>query len=200
MTTQADNDETTGLVAGSAAGDVITQPPLHQQPPRARLASLLALGLGICVSVTNIALVIRDWKYISFRGSSGSLLFALLILSLALGIFLIAYGVALGRARVSVENHHAQIGESTSRMRGQGFWSTSAVIAVVLGLVASGLTVWAAVTVDPTKRPAPAPKPCADLYQQALSIHEASENFRFSREDPDERRCDLNAFLKAVRT
>ncbi|MCV7017890.1 hypothetical protein [Mycolicibacterium aichiense] len=148
-----------------------------------RLASYLAVGLGVCVCIVNLALAVRLWKALFVRASSGSLLFALIIVSFFLGAFLIAYGTTLGRSRTT---------------DGRGLWYTSAVVALLIGVGALALTVWAASIVDPVKPLPDTPKSCIDLYQQALPIHKASPNFRFPASEPDQRRCDINSLLKTA--
>jgi hypothetical protein len=178
----AGDDTPTESAAGVAVDDGDAEATVTEQAP-GRLASLLAMGLGICLCLVNIALAIRLWKILFLRTSSGSLIFSLIVLSFVLGAFLVAYGVILGRSRTT---------------HGQAVWYTSAVITLLIGVAAGVLTVWAAAIADPAKPVPNTPKSCIDLYEQALPIHKASPNFRFPASEPDQRRCDINALLKTA--
>jgi hypothetical protein len=178
----AGDDDTTGPAAGVVVDHDYAQTSVSERIP-GRLTSLIAIGLGLCVSAVNIALAIRLWKTLFVRASSGSLIFSLIILSFALGVFLIAYGIILARSRTA-QSH--------------GVWCTSVALALLLGVAALAITVWAATVIDPVKPLPETPKACIDLYQQALPIHQASPSFRFPATEPDQRRCDINSLLKTI--
>ncbi len=183
----AEDTDTSEATETAASGDADGESSQSSRSTRGadNLGSWLAIGLGVCVTTVNIALAIRIWKLIFVRATSGSLLYTLLIASFLLGLFLIGFGIALRR---SPADHG---GSQRPRY---------AAVATVLVTSAGAfvMTISAANAVEPDK-PAPVtPKACADLYQQAIPIHQASKNFRFLPNEPDQRRCDINRLLRTI--
>ena len=165
-------------------------------PPR-RLSSWFAIWAGVCVTVVNIALIVRIWRFLFAWSASGSLLFALTISSLALGLFLIAFGVLLRfQTRRGESDTAPQATAGDARPQGILWVSMATTLLVATG--AFVITIWAANVIEP-EQPAPqTPKACIDLYSQAVAVHKASASFKFLGNDPDQRRCDLNGFLKRI--
>jgi hypothetical protein len=165
----------------AAAADDPEKPRIDS-PPR-RWAGWFAVGLGLCVTVVNIALLVRIWRFLFSRTAAGSLLFSLTFASLILGIFLMTYGIVLLWSRTAAT---------------QGVSFLSMVTSMVVAAGAFAFTMWAASVVEPDKPATQPAKACADLYQQAAQIHQATALFRFPASDPDQRRCDINGFLKLL--
>ncbi len=183
----AEDTDTTQTTETAVTGDTESTSPPRSRSKRGadNFASWLAIGLGVCVTIVNIALAIRIWKLIFVRATSGSLLFALLISSFLLGLFLVGLGIALRR---SPADHG---GSPRPRY-------AAAATVLVTSVGAFVMTISAANAAEPDKPVPVTPKACADLYQQAIPIHQASKNFRFLPNEPDQRRCDINRLLRTI--
>jgi hypothetical protein len=193
----AGQEKTTEAVPEAEVAGEVSRPSVRRRGP-GHLAAWLALGLGVAVTVVNIALAIRIWKFIFARAASGSLLFSLMLAGFVLGLFLIAYGVilALSRAR-RVEGDDAGPA-ATNDAPAQGVWYLSIVVSVLVAAGAFAITIWAANVIEPDQPQPQNPKTCIDLYQQAIALHEASPSYRLLPTDPDQRRCDVNGFLRYI--
>jgi hypothetical protein len=151
-----------------------------------RLASWLAIGLGLCLTVVNVTMAIRLAKYLFGQSASGSLVFALLLSSLVLGLLLIAFGIILRRS-LSAESGWTQAS-----------WYVSLAATLLVGAGAFVTTIWAANAIEPDQPAPQSPKACLDLYQQAVPIHKASPNFRLPGNEADQRRCNINGFIRQI--
>ncbi|GJF08857.1 hypothetical protein NGTWS0302_29410 [Mycolicibacterium cyprinidarum] len=149
------------------------------------LLPVLPIILGIFVIGLNIFAATWLWQFIyrsNFSIFSGgnfptTAFVSLISLSIFIGLFLIAYAIVLQRFE---RKESAQVPTYVK-------WF---LVPVLVAMPAPAITVWAAQMVEPI-----APKPCIQLYQEAVNISKDAPEFKMVWSDRDQLRCNINAVL-----
>ncbi len=113
-------------------------------------------------------------------------------ISFFIGLALIVYAIAL--RHFDGYGHEVETPQETvsaHELGRAGLYLKWLIGPLLIAIPAPALTVWAAETVEPI-----APKPCIELYQQALTIKENHPNFTMVWNDRDELRCSINDILE----
>lgn len=165
-----------------------------------RLLFTFPILLGLFICALNIVVFIRLWRAVYFSNIGllsranlpNTVCLTLLAISFAIGVALVVYAVAL-RHYEEWYNEQADVpGETGRRRRPDRVPSYIKWILgpLLLALPAPVLTVWAAGTVEPVD-----PKPCIEIYKDALNIKKDHPDFKMIWNDRDQLRCSINQVL-----
>jgi hypothetical protein len=151
--------------------------------------AVLPILLGVIFLVTNIFVMTRftSW-FFAPQSTPGTISLVMMLVSIAICLVLIIYGLAQRRADADLAGH---------THRG-GSWYFRAVGApILLGLLAPLVTLWALQVnkLAGERWEGSIGKPCIEVYQQAASIAKDNPQFRMPATDPYEVRCTVNAVL-----
>ena len=166
-----------------------------------RLLFTFPILLGIFICTLNLLVVTRLWRAVYFsnigllsRANLPNTVFLTSVtISFAIGLALIVYAIALRhyeewydqKAEVQQESRSSY---EPSRVHPYIKWLLGPLF---LALPAPALTLWAAGTIEPI-----APRPCIDVFQEALNIKKDHPNFKMTWNDRDELRCSVNDVLE----
>lgn len=156
-----------------------TAPRVHRSP-----LAVLPLLLGVLFLLANILVFLRVPTVFTSKSVNGAMSLMMLLVSVALSLALIVYGLA-GRR-----------GDSDEIGGGRGRHLRTAGVALVLALLAPLFTLWA-LNVNKTagERGAQTNKPCIEVYEKAAAIAKDNPRFRMLETDRDEARCKVNAAI-----
>ncbi|WP_141564443.1 hypothetical protein [Mycolicibacterium palauense] len=169
---------------------------VEKKRPGLHPLALFPLLLGALVCLLNLYLLLRFWRFLWSARWDGAVALSLVTMSLLIGIFLILYAFVLPAAEVNRAQDASDTATNDTATHGDrgelSRYLKWIVAPLVLALVAPLISVWAIQTVSPDTPEPTAPKPCIELYQEALTIREGNPNFRMPNNDPDQRRCRIN--------
>ena len=138
--------------------------------------------LGTFICALNIFVAYRLWKFLINSRNLGIVPLTLITISFLIGLLIIVYAIVLRRLEDGVS--------------GQAALFVKWVIApAIVALLASAVTLWAAGVAQPDTPEPVVSKPCMELYRDALDIRKDNPTFRLPANDPDQRRCKINAVL-----
>jgi hypothetical protein len=160
------------------------------------LLSILPILLGVFIFALNIFVAFRLWP--SLLKLQNTVAVTLIATSSFIGLFLIVYAIVLRRRRFEWDRQKSKIqpGSMTNDESGEASWYVKwVVVPVLVALPAAAATVWATGIAYVVPGPV-APKPCIELYQEALNIKKDYPKFIMPGKDPDERRCGINKVLE----
>ena len=141
----------------------------------------LPLVLGLFVIAVDILLLARlKPGFFLSRSLPNSVAGVLLLTSLLVGAFLIAYSAILRNRNFGGDDSHS--------------FGKRVVLPLILGLLAPLLTVWGLEVVQSSRDSAPQVS-CTELYQMAQTTRKDNPKFRMPGNDRDERRCGINKVL-----
>ncbi|MBJ7339230.1 hypothetical protein [Mycolicibacterium sp.] len=164
-----------------------------------RLLFTFPVLLGLFVCSLNFLAAIRLWRSVYFSNPvmssranlPNTVCFTLISISFFVGLSLIAYAIALRHFDgYGEEREVAQEGAPDHAAGRVSLHVKWLVVPLLVALPAPALTVWAASTIEPI-----APKPCIEVYQEALNIKKDNPNFKMVWNDRDELRCSVNQVL-----
>jgi hypothetical protein len=170
-----------------------------------RLLFTCPILLGLFITALNLMVVIRLWKAVYFSNLGllsranlpNTVFFTLIAVSFALGLALIVYAIALRHyeewydQKTAVQQQPSGKSPSSyepSRVHPYVKWIIGPLL---VALPAPALTVWAAGVIEPIS-----PKPCIEIYRDALNIKKDNPNFRMIWNDRDQLRCSINQVLE----
>ena len=157
-------------------------PVLSVDSDRPQLLWAFPALLGVFVLVLNIFVLTSPFnasiKWI-YRGTSwgGPAIWASVITSIFLGLFLIVYAFLL--------RHH-------EGNRSGSWYLRWVVVPILLALLAPLVTLWGINYNRELVTTPPLDKACVELYQAASSVLKDNPKFRMPPNDPDEQRCGIN--------
>lgn len=171
---------------------------------RLRLLFTCPILLGLFICALNLLVVTRLWRVVYFSNFEllsranlpSTVFFAVITVSIALGLALIVYAIALRHyeewyyQKADSQQEHQQIPTESyepTRVHPYLKWILGPLL---VALPAPALTVWAAAIIQPIT-----PKPCIEIYQEALSIKKDHPDFKMIWNDRDELRCSINQVL-----
>jgi uncharacterized membrane protein len=167
---------------------------------RLRLLFTFPILLGLFICALNLLAVIRVWRTVylsnlgllSWANLPNTVFLTLVTISTFIGLALIGYAIAL-RQLDGYSSRDSEIPNETAAV--QELRRVSYVkwmmIPLLVAIPAPALTVWAADVVQPIS-----PRPCIEIYQDALKIKKDSPDFTMPWNDRDELRCSVNRVLK----
>lgn len=157
-----------------------------EEAPRVRRSPLavLPLLLGVVFLLANVLMFLRVPTVFTAKNVNGATSLMLLLVSVALSLALIVYGLAARRSDSD------EIGE------GRGRHLRTVGVPLLLVLLAPLFTLWG-LQVNRTvgERGASSTKPCIEVYEKAAAIAKDNPRFRMLDTDRDEVRCKVNAAL-----
>jgi hypothetical protein len=170
-----------------------------------RLLFTFPILLGLFLCALNILVVTRLWRAVYFSNIGllsranlpNTVCFILITISFAIGLALIVYAIALRHYEEWYEQQADAPGEAPQESTSSGqpkrvpLYLKWVLGPFLLALPAPALTVWAAATVEPIS-----PKPCIEMYQDALRIKKDNPNFEMVWNDRDQLRCSINQVLE----
>jgi hypothetical protein len=112
-------------------------------------------------------------------------------ISLFIGLSLIGYAIALRQFEGYSQESEIPQGITTNQELRRVSYVKWMIVPILVAIPALALTVWAAEIVQPI-----APKPCIEIYQDALKIKKDNPNFKMIWNDRDELRCSINHVLE----
>lgn len=170
-----------------------------------RLLFTCPILLGLFICALNVVVVTRLWRAVYFSNLGllsranlpNTVFFALITISFSLGLALIVYAIALRHYEEWYDQKTE--GQQESARKSISSYEPSRVhpyIKWIIGpllvaLPAPALTVWAAGIIEPIS-----PKPCIEIYQDALNIKKDNPNFKMIWNDRDQLRCSINQVLE----
>jgi len=156
-----------------------TAPRLRRSP-----LAVLPLLLGVIFLLANLLMFQRVPTVFTAKNINGAMSLMLLLVSVALSLALIVYGLAGRRGDTG------EIGE------GRGRHLRTVGVPLLLALLAPLFTLWG-LQVNKTvgERGAQATKPCIEVYEKAAAIARDNPRFRMLDTDRDEVRCKVNAAI-----
>jgi len=169
------------------------------QGARPHLLPILPIFLGILVCGLNIFAMVWLWNFVyqskwlllTSVKLPTTIFLSLIALSFSIGVFLIVYAIVLRRTERNVQASQipprSTPNQQTAHVPTYVRWI---LVPALIALPAPALTVWASQMVEPI-----APKPCIELYQEALNISKEAPNFRMPWTDRDQLRCNINSVL-----
>ena len=164
-----------------------------------RLLFTFPVLLGLFVCTLNFLAAIRLWRSVYFSNPvmssranlPNTVCFTLISISFFIGLSLIAYAIALRHFDGYGEEREIAQEDTSDPPAGRVPLHVKwLVVPLLVAIPAPALTVWAASTIEPI-----APRPCIDVYQEALNIKKANPNFKMVWNDRDELRCSVNQVL-----
>jgi hypothetical protein len=162
---------------------VVVESEAARRVRRSPLAALPLL-LGVIFLLANVLTFLRVPTVFIEKNVSGAMSLMLLLVSVALCLALIIYGLAARRS------DSEEVGEGRSRhLRTVG-------IPLLLALLAPLFTLWGLqMDITAGERRAQLTKPCIEVYEKAAAIANDNRRFRMLDTDRDEVRCKVNAVL-----
>jgi hypothetical protein len=157
-----------------------------EKAPRVRRSPLavLPLLLGVIFLLANVLMFLRVPTAFTAKNINGAMSLMLLLVSVALSLALIVYGLAARRS------DSEEIGE------GRGRHLRTVGVPLLLALLAPLFTLWGLhVNKTAGERGASSTKPCIEVYEKAAAIAKDNPSFRMLATDRDEVRCRVNAAL-----
>ncbi len=157
-----------------------------ENAPRVRRSPLAVLPilLGAIFLLANVVIVWRVPGAFTPKNTVASMAILLVLISVALCLALIVYGLAVRR------------GDSEEIGEGRGRHLRAVGVPLLLALLAPLFTVWALQLNKTTgERGVPSTKPCIEVYEKAAAIAKDNPRFRMLDTDRDEVRCRVNAAL-----
>ncbi len=155
-----------------------------EEAPRVRRSPLavLPLLLGVIFLLANLLVVYRVPGAFTAKSVVASMSILLVLVSVALCLALIVYGLAARR------------GEEAGGGRGRHLRTVG--VPLLLALLAPLFTIWSMQLNKTTaERGASSTKPCIEVYEKAAAIAKDNPRFRMLDTDRDEVRCKVNAAL-----
>lgn len=158
-----------------------------EKAPRVRRSPLavLPLLLGVIFLLANVLMFVRVPTAFTVKNATGAMSLMLLLVSVALSLALIVYGLAARRGDAE------EIGE------GRGRHLRTVGIPLLLALLAPLFTLWGLQVnkLAGERYERSFGKPCIEIYEKAGNIAKDNPRFRMLDTDRDEVRCKVNAAL-----
>lgn len=170
-----------------------------------RLLFTIPILLGLFICALNLLVITRLWRAVYFSNIGllsranlpNTMCFALITISFAIGLALIVYAIALRHYEEWYEQRADEPGETPQEgtphrlPRRVPLYLKWVLGPFLIALPAPALTVWAASIVEPV-----APRPCIDMYAEALKIKKDNPEFKVVWNDRDQLRCSINQVLE----
>jgi hypothetical protein len=164
-----------------------------------RLLFTFPILLGLFIWALNFLALIRIWRTVYFsnlellsRANLPNIVcFTLITISLFIGLSLIGYAIALRQFEGYSQESEVPKEISTNQNLRRVSYVKWMIVPILVSIPAFALTVWAAEIVQPI-----APKPCIEIYQEALNIKKDNPTFKMIWNDRDELRCSINKVLE----
>lgn len=154
-------------------------PRVHRSP-----LAVLPLLLGVIYLLANVLMFVRVPTAFTAPNINGAMSLMMLLVSVALSLALIVYGLAARR------------GDSEDFGEGRGRHLRTVGVPLLLALLAPLFTLWG-LHVNKTvgERSGQSTKPCIEVYEKAAAIAKDNPRFRMLDTDRDEVRCRVNAAI-----
>jgi len=170
------------------------------QGKRPHLMPLLPIFLGVFICGLNFIVALRLWRstyqsqlaVLTRMNLPTNVCLALILTSFGIGLLLIAYAVVLQHTLRNGQLIQLSPGSAANHTQlNTPMYLKWILFPVLLALPAPALTVWAAQVIEPIS-----PKPCIEIYQEAVNISKDDASFKMPWTDRDQLRCNINSVIR----